>query len=329
MSSRLPEPTIEPTRQFTPSVPEERFSAKTAGDTCRWREYLVSGSAARIKICPGDTSLPNLYGDRMTTHSRFLRIAELASVAALTFAVCLGATASAQTQIATRISETPESHPLMPALRAGHKALVELNEVQDYEAVFVKKEIVGGKLIKQQMQIRFREKPFSVRLKFIEPNEGREVLYIDGRNGNKMLVQETGLASLVGPVSLDPRGSLAMQHTVHPITQIGVKNMLHRLLDVWLAENEQVPVDVKFYPNARIGKTECQVIEAIHSQPAQNVTYHKVRLYIEKETGLPIRVQHFGFPPSGGGKEPIIADYAYLSMKANVGLTDKDFTIGN
>lgn len=264
----------------------------------------------------------------MKSLPRAARIAGLASVATMICFVSLGGTVSAQTQIATRISEAPESHPLTPALRAGHKALTELNEIQDYEAVFVKKEIVGGKLVEQQMQIRFREKPFSVRLKFIEPNQGREVLYIDGRNGNKMLVQETGLASLVGPVSLDPRGSIAMQHTVHPITQIGVRNMLHRLLDVWLAETDQNQIDVKFYPNARIGKTSCQVIEAIHPQQGQNIKYHKVRLYIDKETGLPIRVQHLGFPRGNGSKEPIIADYAYLSMKTNIGLTDKDFAIG-
>ncbi|MCA9075968.1 MAG: DUF1571 domain-containing protein [Planctomycetaceae bacterium] len=263
------------------------------------------------------------------TLTRLVRIPVLAPLIAMAFVISLGTAASAQTQIATRISEVPESHPLMPALRAGQKALTEFDEVTDYEAVFVKKEIVGGQMIEQRMQIRFREKPFSVRLKFIEPNEGREVLYIDGRNGNKMLVQETGLASLVGPVSLDPRGSLAMQHTVHPITQIGVKNMMHRLLDVWLAESDQTQIDVKFYPNARIGKTSCEVIEATHPQQAQNITYHKVRLYVDKDSGLPIRVQHLGFPKGDGAKEPIIADYAYLSMKTNIGLTDRDFAIGN
>ncbi len=265
----------------------------------------------------------------MLTLSRRFRCVTLATVIVMAGALGHASTALAQTQIAARIEESPESHPLKPALRAGQKALTTLEDIRDYEAVFVKKEIVGGQVIDQKMQIRFREQPFSVRLKFIEPSEGREVLYIDGRNGNKMLVQETGLASLVGPVSIDPRGSLAMQHTVHPITQIGVKNMLTRLLDVWLAETAHEQVTVKFYPNARIGTNDCQVIEATHPERGQNVGYHKVRLYIDRANGLPIRVQHLGFPPRADATEPIIADYAYLSMKTNIGLTDKDFTIGN
>ncbi len=258
--------------------------------------------------------------------SRFVRTASLVVLAGV---LTQGSTVLAQTQIASRIESSPESHPLTSALRAGQQALNKLDDVRDYEAVFVKKEYVGGQLVEQQMQIRFREQPFSVRLKFIKPSEGREVLYIDGRNGNKMLVQETGLASLVGPVSVDPLGPLAMQHTVHPITQIGVKNMLTRLLDVWLTETAQDQIAVKFYPDARIGTTNCEVIEATHAQRGQNVGYYKVRLYIDKSNGLPIRVQHLGFPAREGATEPIIADYAYLSLKTNIGLNDKHFTIGN
>lgn len=240
----------------------------------------------------------------------------------------LATTGHAQTQIAARIAETPESNPLLPALKMGQKALTSLEEVADYEAVFVKKEVVNGKLVEQKMQIRFREKPFSVRLKFIAPNEGREVLYMDGRNGNKMLVQETGLASLVGPVSLDPRGSLAMQYTLHPITQIGVKNMLSRVLDHWLAERSSDSVSVKFYPNARIGQTECQVVEATHPAEGPAVRPHRVRLYIDKNNNLPIRVQHVTIPSGTGEQEAVIADYAYLNLKTNIGLTDKHFSIG-
>ena len=265
-------------------------------------------------------------GDRMAVLPR-LRLL-IAAMLVSPFLLGQATTVCAQTQIAARIAETPESNPLLPALKLGQKALTSLDDVADYEAVFVKKEVVNGKLIEQKMQIRFRERPFSVRLKFIEPNEGREVLYIDGRNGNKMLVQETGLASLVGPVSLDPRGSMAMQYTLHPITQIGVKNMLNRVMDHWLAERSNESVSVKFYPNARIGQTECQVVEATHPTEGPATKPHRVRLYVDKNNGMPIRVQHVTIPSRAGEQESIIADYAYLSMKTNIGLTDKQFAIG-
>ncbi|MGE0374802.1 MAG: DUF1571 domain-containing protein, partial [Planctomycetaceae bacterium] len=127
---------------------------------------------------------------------------------------------------------------------------------------------------------------------------------------------------------LDPTSSLAMQETVYPITEIGIRNMLHRLLDHWLSETSGDDVEVQFYPGARMGKQACQVVEATHSQKRPEHEYHKVRLYLDKETGIPVRVQQLGFPPRSGAEPPVLADYTYLSLKTNLGLTDKDFALG-
>lgn len=239
----------------------------------------------------------------------------------------LAAAALAETHVASRIDAAPDSHPLIDALRAGREALGSLEDVTDYEAIFVKKEILGGRLVEQQMQIRFREQPKSVLLTFIEPHKGREVLYIEGRNNNKLQVKDSGLIALVGPISLDPTSSIAMQETVYPITEIGIRNMLHRLLDHWLSESAVDDITVQFYPNARMGKQPCQVVEATHTQRRPEHQYHKVRLYLDKETGLPVRVQQLGFPARPGAEPPVIADYTYLSLKTNLGLTDRDFTL--
>ncbi|MBX3437069.1 MAG: DUF1571 domain-containing protein, partial [Planctomycetaceae bacterium] len=171
-------------------------------------------------------------------------------LAALAF--MLTTTANAQQQIAARIDEAPATHPLLSALKIGREAATSLDDVDDYEATFVKKEIIGGRLVEQQMQIRFREEPKSVRLKFINPHPGREVVYVAGRNNNKLQVKDSGLIALVGPVSLDPTSSLAMQETVHPITEIGIRNMLHRLLEHWLDETSHDDIQVQVYPNAKI-----------------------------------------------------------------------------
>jgi len=263
----------------------------------------------------------------MTTSPKSLGTVSVA-LAALLLVVGGAGAACAQTQIASRIDAAPPSHPLTSALKVGRESVMAMEQIADYEAIFVKKEIIGGRLVEQKMRIRFREQPRSIHLQFIEPHNGRQVLYIEGRNNNKLQVKDSGLIALVGPISLDPTGSMAMKETVYPITEIGIRTMLERLLTHWLSETSSRNVTVQFYPNARIGKMACQVVEATHSTPGPGVEYHKLRLYRDKETGLPIRVQQLGFPRRPGGEAPVIADYTYLSLKTNLGLTDKDFSLG-
>jgi len=247
----------------------------------------------------------------------------------LSIMVCGTATAHAQTQIAARIDAVPPSHPLTSAIKMGHQALTAMEDVADYEAVFVKKEIIDGRLVEQKIRIRFREQPMSVYLKYIEPHPGREVLYVEGRNNNQLKVKDpSGLLALVGPVSLDPTSDMATKDTVYPITAIGIRNMVDRLLEHWLNEISSRDLTVRHYPNAHMGDVACRVVEAAHTQPGPHAEYHKVRLFIEKETGRPIRIQHLGFPSQRGGKAPVIGDYAYLNLKTNLGLTDRDFTFG-
>ena len=42
-------------------------------------------------------------------------------------------------------------------------------------------------------------------------------------------------------------------------------------------------------------------------------------------TGLPVRVQQFGFPRKPGAKPPLIEDYTFSNIRTNVRLTDADF----
>ncbi len=264
----------------------------------------------------------------MTSISKTIRTVPVAAAALLLVASGAG-WVRAQTQIASRIDAAPSSHPLTSALKIGRESVLAMEQIADYEAIFVKKEILGGRLVEQKMRIRFREQPRSIHLQFIDPHNGREVLYVEGRNNNKLQVKDSGLIALVGPISLDPTSAMAMKETVYPITEIGIRTMLERLLTHWLSETSSRNVTVKFYPNARIGKTACQVVEATHNAQGPGVEYHKLRLYRDKETGLPIRVQQLGFPKRPGGEAPVVADYTYLSLKTNLGLSDRDFSLGN
>lgn len=227
-------------------------------------------------------------------------------------------------RLASRIDAAPQEHPLVPALRLADKALQKISAVADYEAIFVKKEFVSGTFVEQKMQIRFRKQPMSVYLKFLEPNEGRQVLFVKGANGGKMQVKETGLASLVGTINIDPLGATALAESKYPITMIGMENMTRRLMTEWLKATDRDDITVKFYPNAKIGGTQCQVIESTHTDVVKSGGIYRARLYIDKASGLPIRIQEFS-PPQGGGRPPLLSDYTYLNVRTDVGMTAFDF----
>jgi len=228
-------------------------------------------------------------------------------------------------QIAARIENVPQEHPLTPALKMGDAALQKAAGLKDYEGLFIKKEFIGNTFVEQKMVIRFRRDPMNVYLRFVEPSPGRKVMYVKGQNGGQIQVKETGLASLVGAINVDPHGSLAMSESRYPITMIGMENMTRRLLAEWLEATDRDDITVKFYPNAKIGSVDCQVIESTHTDAIKSKGIHRARLYIEKESGLPIRIQEYAFPRQPGGEPPLLSDYCYLNVRPNIGLTARHF----
>jgi hypothetical protein len=222
-----------------------------------------------------------------------------------------------------------KAHPLEAALELARQSRDAAAALDDYQATFSKKELVGQQLIPLTMDIKFRTKPFSAYLRFHKPHEGREVLYVEGRNGGKLLAHETGLAGLVGTVSLVPTSAQAMSEGRYPITRFGLENMAEGVIGLWEAELKHEPPEVKYYPNAKLAGMECRVIESVHPKPQRHFPFHRTRLYIDKATGLPVRVEQNGYPAKAGAYPPIIEEYTYSNLRTNVGLRDADFDSRN
>lgn len=222
-----------------------------------------------------------------------------------------------------------EKTRLWPAIRICYQCIDLLNDVQDYEAVFVKKERDGRKLEESAMRVKVRHNPFSVYMLFGKPHEGREVIFVDGQNNGEILVHETGLKSIVGTVSLSINDERVMKENHYPITEFGMKAMVSHLAGVWEA-NALIPTaEVKYYPKATIGDLACKVVEVKNPQAVQGAEFHITRLYLHDETNLPIRLQHFGFPKKQGSEPQLFEEYTYMNVKSNVGLKDIDFDTSN
>lgn len=257
------------------------------------------------------------------------------SLARRTFVALCVAVSSASTccSIARAEDEKPaetKKHKLDPAIRLAKASQESIGKVQDYVAKFQKKERIGGRLIVHTMTIKQRREPFSVYLRFIGQHEGREVIYVDGMNEGKLLAHETGIGSIVGTIPLLPTSTEAMSESVHPITDIGMWNLIGRIVDQWEAEKQYDDVVMKYYPNAKLGdKTECKVIETTQASVRPHCKYYRTRLYIDKKTNFPVRVEQFAFPAQDGAEPPIAGEYQYSDIRVNQELSEVDFDTRN
>ncbi len=229
-------------------------------------------------------------------------------------------------------------HPLAPALRLAKQGLANIEQnVRDYQCTLVKREQINGKLLDQEFmftKIRHEQQtpqgkvPFSVYMYFLKPSsvKGREVLYVEGRNNGNLMAHEGGALLKHVTVSLNPTSSLAMRNNRYPITDIGIKNLLVRLIEVAEEDMQYGECEVKFYNGtAKINGRVCTVIEVIHPVPRSNFRFHKAHIFIDDELQVPIRYASWDWPAQQGGEPPLLEEYTYMNMQLNNGFTDADF----
>ena len=252
--------------------------------------------------------------------------------AALVFSL-FGGTALAQSPAGEADAgsrSAPAEHPLKAAIKLAEQSQAAAAELKSYRSLFTKREMVRGQIFASQMQMKFRTEPFSVYLRFVNPEHaGREVLFVEGQNNDQMLAHDTGLKALVGTVSLDPMSDMALAEARHPVTRIGIESMVRGVAAQWEKESAYGEIDVKYFPEAKLGERPVLVIESSHPTRRNQFRFAITRLWIDKETRLPVRVQQYDFPATPGGQPVLVEDYAYTNIEPNVELTDADFDARN
>jgi len=245
-----------------------------------------------------------------------------AAAVAVVSAGILPASLRADTKIAARIADAEQSHPLVPVLKLAHKSLEKLEQVKDYEALIIKKEMVGTTMLTSQMNIKLREEPKDVYIKFIDPHAGREVLFSPNKRNGMMLVRETGIASIVGALEIDPNSDRVKSENRYTIGKIGLRNLMTILVERWLTETTIPGVGVEFFPDAKIGQQSVKVVKITYAKQREGARLQSSQLYIDNSTELPVRLQNYEWAKPA---PVLVEDYYYSNLKTNVGLKDIDF----
>ncbi len=195
-----------------------------------------------------------------------------------------------------------------------------LGRVDSYNATFHKQERVHGKLYEEETILFKFRKPFKVYMKWIgKPSNGREVIYADGWNGNKIRFHEGGMMGMVN-LNLEPTGSLAMRGNRHPITHSGLEYLVKNIKRDLLRGNLAGEIQILERGEEVVYGRKTRVVETIFPEDQLKGYYcYRIVLNLDVENKLPIRVQVSNW------KSELVEKYGYENLNINSGLTEADF----
>ncbi len=226
---------------------------------------------------------------------------------------------------AADIAAVNRAKQMMTACRASYDA------VKDYTCTFYKREQIGGVLSDTQvMALKARTHPLSFYIRCVNPRKGREAIWIKGRNDGKVVAHDAGFVKvLAGTMRLDPKSGVAMEDNRHPISEAGLGNMIDSVRHHWEIELKPGITRVAFHPHMKVGDRVCTMIETTHPDRDGAYVFHRVRLYIDDQLHLPIRIEGYDWPKHVGGDPELVEEYTYANLKINPGLSEKDFDPAN
>jgi hypothetical protein len=294
---------------------------------------LAAIGILRLEAAPipaGSQRLPRL-ASKAHSFKLELKAAETPAVAAADPAASTeGSTPAAPLSPEEKARQTLQRK--LTLLDAGIKFL---RQMPDYTAQFTKQELVDDELTDEQtIFMKVRHEPFSVYLKWITGETGREALYVEGLNDGEMLVRSGGWKSRLGTLSIDPNGSLAMREARYPVTKAG-------LLELALMIQEYHQKDLELTNYSRCEQLEdqefdgrkcaCYFIE--YKDPSVSPTYRKSITLIDKEWSVPLYIKNYTWPTqdlaeaTGDALDEatLIEFYSFADVKFRQQLANRDF----
>ncbi len=234
-------------------------------------------------------------------------------------------------------------HPLDPALQVARSSLQTIQQgIADYSAILIKRELIDGALTDYEyMGIKVRNRklvngridvPFSVYMAFLKPAtlKGREVIYVENKHSGNIVAHEGGMKGRFLPtVNLDPNGMMAMRGQRYPITDIGLENLVVKLIEKGERDRQRDECEVNFQKGAKVGGRECTVLSVLHPFERPYFDFHIAQVFIDDELNVPVRYCAYAWPQQGTTEPILLEEYTYQNVKTNIGLTDADFDQSN
>ena len=226
---------------------------------------------------------------------------------------------------------TKNKHPLDSVLLLARDSLNHISEtIRDYTATLTRQERIGDILTEKNIsraKIRneLENQPLSVYILFTQPAavRGREVIWVDGENENKITAHEGGLLNLFRVVQPHD-GFIAMMGSRYSIAETGIQRLMATLIQHALHDREYGECEVQLSEVQSAG-VACRRIRVVHPFEREHFIFHIVEVDIDLQRNIPVRFASWMWPEIDGAVPPLTEEYIYTDIKLNVGLIDDDF----
>lgn len=197
--------------------------------------------------------------------------------------------------------------------------------VEGYTARFVRQEVVDGVLRPREEALLKFQRPGLMYLKWIAgPPEGREILFVPGRNDNRMLVREPGFFTRFATIVMAPDSPRVLEESRHPVTDIGIGRLIELILDNARRAAAAGELTVHDQGTAMGPDGPERRIEAVLPHERGKGYYcHRLVLALAADSRLPVRAIIYDWD------DGVVADYAYRELRLNPPLTPVDFDAAN
>jgi hypothetical protein len=233
-------------------------------------------------------------------------------------------------------------HPLDWVLKFAHEEQVYLQRtVRDFTCRVTKRERIEGELQDYRyIDMWVREeghtggrgtRPPSVLLNFLGPSDiqGRKVLFVAGRNDDRLLVRKGGRRFGYVVTDLDPESSVVKQESLMPITEIGFSQVLDRTIRTLQQDVAADPrgdnTIVEHITTATINGRPCHMLRITHPQRRDGLQFFSASVSIDSELHVPVRFDVYDWPDTRDQQPPLVSEFTYTNVTLNAGLDDGIF----
>lgn len=197
-------------------------------------------------------------------------------------------------------------------------------KIEDYHALFIKRERFNGEFPPTQIIDFYFKKPCKVFMKWIEgTRNGQELIYVEGMNDDKMLVKNAGVVGLVTLgqfIRVDPHSERALKNHHHSIHTIGIGRFIEIIMNNINLAREKNEGKLLYHEIKKVQGRRCHYVDGFFPKKENPVYYcGRAEVFIDVKLGLPIRI--IIYDENG----LLYEDYVYKNLEVNIGIKDSFF----
>jgi hypothetical protein len=170
----------------------------------------------------------------------------------------------------------------------------------------------------ETIELRFQA-PFKVYMAWREPYAGRAIVYVEGENNNKMLVNLGGLLRLLR-LKLEPTSFLATQNTHHTVREVGLQKTIALLEREYERGRREGQVTLSFQGyDAVVDRPAYHLTLVCHADKTAGYYAQRGEIWVDTAHFLPIKLSLYDW------NHQLYAHYEYRDLHLNPGLGPEAF----